>query len=134
MFKLNSIIASVLSLGIICSGSVFASGAVQKDSEKPPVVTEERTKQLTNRLNSQLNKFYQFSSGWNKNLMKEFKEVGFMITQADAQTFIGQIRNDRVKVFGTLEKIKNLLSRKNLRNELVIIKDITKTAKLLLKI
>ena len=134
MFKLNSIIASVLSLGIICSGSVFASGAVQKDSEKPPVVTEERTKQLTNRLNSQLNKFYQFSSGWNKNLMKEFKEVGFMITQADAQTFIGQIRNDKVKVFGTLEKIKNLLSRKNLRNELVIIKDITKTAKLLLKI
>lgn len=134
MFKLNSIIASVLSLGIICSGSVFASGAVQKDSEKPPVVTEERTKQLTNRLNSQLNKFYQLSSGWNKNLMKEFKEVGFMITQADAQTFIGQIRNDRVKVFGTLEKIKNLLSRKNLRNELVIIKDITKTAKLLLKI
>ena len=34
MFRLNSIIASVLSLGIICSGSVFASG--DEDGSKPP--------------------------------------------------------------------------------------------------
>ena len=33
-FKLNSVIASVLSLGIICSGSVFASG--DEDGSKAP--------------------------------------------------------------------------------------------------
>ena len=132
--KLNTVVASILSLGIICSGSVFASKIEGTNLEKPSITREETMMRLKARLDMQLKNLYKYSSEWNRNLMNEFRKIGFMKTQVDAQSLVDQITKDSTKLLGTLEKIRSLLSKKKLKNELSIVKDIVKTTKHLTRV
>ena len=146
-FKLSAILASVLSLGIICSGSVFASSSEEeikiKSESRENFVSEliGRNKVLKSKLDRRLGGLYDLSLKWPKKTMRFFRRNGFLKLQIDTDSFIERFINEnedeyedenkkeKIKFSDNIAAVKNLSEYLELNDEYRVMSDIESICK-----
>ena len=146
-FKLSAILASVLSLGIICSGSVFASSSEEeikiKSESRENFVSEliGRNKVLKSKLDRRLSELYDLSLDWPKKTMRFFRRNGFLKLQIDTDSFIERFINEnedeyeyenkkeKIKFSDNIAAVKNLSEYLELDDEYRVMNDIESICK-----
>ena len=152
-FKLSAILASVLSLGMVCNSSAFASSSeekiqsgsafdskVQSRSEEEietrakigkkslgKKTISEKIKQNENlkvTLDERLYDFYQLSLYWTPELMKSYNDRGWLTLQRDADSLIEKILKKDSSPLQIMKILRNFSRFKGLKEEYGTMRDI----------
>ena len=153
-FKLSAILASVLSLGMVCNSSAFASSSEEKiqsgsafDSKVQSRSEEEietrakigkkslRKKTISKKikqneklkvmLDERLNYFYQLSLYWTPELMKSYNDRGWLTLQRDADSLIEKIlKKEDNSPLHIMKILRNFSKFKELKEEYDTMRDI----------
>lgn len=135
--KLNAVVASMLSLGIICSGSVFASGVqpkgeievaskVKKKPLRKKAIDKRRNqnKKLKIMLDQKLGEFYQLSIGWPDNLKELYNGIGWKKAQIDVDCFVEKILENDSDLLKIIKRMRDFSEDQGLSEECGIMKNV----------